>query len=129
MEVALTQLGNEGGQPYWSWYGFESREEWCACFVSWCADQCGYIEAGIIPKFAGCVDGVSWFQSQGLWQGRDYEPQPGDIIFYDWDNKGSSGPQDGLSDHVGIVLSFIVCTSVSLFWCSRYEKVLFSDFS
>lgn len=103
VEVALTQIGNEGGQPYWSWYGFESREEWCACFVSWCADQCGYIEAGIIPKFAGCVDGVSWFQSQGLWQGRDYEPQPGDIIFYDWDNKGSSGPQDGLSDHVGIV--------------------------
>lgn len=103
VEVALTQLGNEGGQPYWSWYGFESREEWCACFVSWCADQCGYIEAGIIPKFAGCVNGVSWFQSQGLWQGRDYEPQPGDIIFYDWDNKGSSGPQDGLSDHVGIV--------------------------
>lgn len=102
-EVALTQLGNEGGQPYWSWYGFDSREEWCACFVSWCADQCGYIEAGIIPKFAGCVDGVSWFQSQGLWQGRDYEPQPGDIIFYDWDNKGSSGPQDGQSDHVGIV--------------------------
>lgn len=103
VEVALTQIGNEGGQPYWSWYGFESREEWCACFVSWCADQCGYIEAGIIPKFAGCVDGVSWFQAQGLWQERDYEPQPGDIIFYDWDNKGSSGPQDGLSDHVGIV--------------------------
>ena len=104
VEVALTQIGNEGGQPYWSWYGFESREEWCACFVSWCADQCGYIEAGIIPKFAGCVDGVSWFKSQGLWQGRDYEPQPGDIIFFDWDSpNGSSGPQDGESDHVGIV--------------------------
>ena len=56
VEVALTQLGNEGGQPYWSWYGFEGRVEWCACFVSWCADQCGYIESGIIPKFAGCVD-------------------------------------------------------------------------
>ena len=57
VEVALTQLGNEGGQPYWSWYGFEGRVEWCACFVSWCADQCGYIESGIIQKFAGCVDG------------------------------------------------------------------------
>ena len=21
------------GQPYWSWYGFNSRVEWCACFV------------------------------------------------------------------------------------------------
>ena len=62
VEVALTQLGNEGGQPYWSWYGFEGRVEWCACFVSWCADQCGYIESGIIPKFAGCVDGANWFR-------------------------------------------------------------------
>lgn len=100
VEVALTQLGNEGGEPYWSWYGFDSRVEWCACYVSWCADQCGYIEAGIIPKFAGCVDGVSWFQSQGLWQSRDYEPQPGDIIFFDWDDENG---QDGSADHVGIV--------------------------
>lgn len=96
VEVALTQLGNEGGELYWSWYGFDSRVEWCACYVSWCADQCGYIESGIIPKFSGCVDGVSWFQSQGLWQGRDYEPQPGDIIFFDWDG-------DGSPDHVGLV--------------------------
>lgn len=25
VEVALTQLGNEGGQPFWSWYGFDGR--------------------------------------------------------------------------------------------------------
>lgn len=56
--VALSQLGNVGGQPYWSWYGFGSRVEWCACFVSWCANECGYIDAGVIPKFAGCgMDG------------------------------------------------------------------------
>ena len=36
-----------------------SRVEWCACFVSWCADQCGYIESGLVPKFAGCVDGAN----------------------------------------------------------------------
>ena len=41
--VALSQLGNIGGEPYWSWYGYEEREEWCAMFVSWVADQCGYI--------------------------------------------------------------------------------------
>ena len=35
VSVALSQLGNEGGQPYWSWYGFNSRVEWCACFVSY----------------------------------------------------------------------------------------------
>ena len=103
VEVALTQLGNEGGQPYWSWYGFDGRVEWCACFVSWCANECGYIDAGVIPKFAGCVWGVEWFRDRGLWQENSYEPRPGDIIFFDWDNKGSSGPQDGESDHVGIV--------------------------
>lgn len=101
--VALSQIGNIGGEPYWSWYGFNSRVEWCACFVSWCANECGYIDAGVIPKFAGCVWGVEWFKDRGLWQDNSYEPRPGDIIFFDWDNKGSSGPQDGESDHVGIV--------------------------
>ena len=96
VEVALTQLGNEGGQPYWSWYGFEGRVEWCACFVSWCADQCGYIESGIIPKFAGCVDGANWFKGNGQWQDRNYEPQAGNIVFFDWEG-------DGETDHVGIV--------------------------
>ena len=96
VEVALTQLGNQGGQPYWSWYGFNSRVEWCACFVSWCADQCGYIESGLVPKFAGCVDGANWFKSNGKWQDRTYEPKVGDIIFFDWEG-------DGTTDHVGIV--------------------------
>lgn len=101
--VALSQVGNAGGQLYWSWYGFDSRVEWCACFVSWCADQCGYIDSGVIPKFAGCVNGVQWFKGRGQWQDGSFEPSPGQIIFFDWDNKGSSGPQDGQSDHVGIV--------------------------
>jgi len=96
VEVALTQLGNEGGQPYWSWYGFGGRVEWCACFASWCADQCGYLESGIIPKFSLCSDGVNWFKGKGQWQDRNYEPQSGDIIFFDWGN-------DGSIDHVGIV--------------------------
>ncbi len=101
--VALSQLGNVGGQPYWSWYGFNSRVEWCACFVSWCANECGYLDAGVIPKTAGCISGSNWFKGRGLWQDNNYEPRPGDIIYFDWDNKGSSGPQDGLADHVGIV--------------------------
>ena len=96
VEVALTQLGNEGGQPYWSWYGFGGRVEWCACFASWCADQCGYLESGIIPKFSLCSDGVNWFKGKGQWQDKNYEPQAGDLIFFDW---GS----DGSIDHVGIV--------------------------
>lgn len=102
--VALSQIGNYGGAPYWSWYGFGSRVEWCACFVSWCANECGYIDNGIIPKFAGCILGVQWFRDRGQWMDNSAEPLPGMIIFFDWDNPGgSSGPQDGLADHVGIV--------------------------
>ena len=95
-EVALTQLGNEGGQPYWSWYGFDGRAEWCACFVSWCANECGYIDSGVIPKFAGCVNGVQWFKDRGQWQDNDFEPSAGQIIFFDWEC-------DGEVDHVGLV--------------------------
>ena len=102
--VALSQIGNVGGQPYWSWYGFSSRVEWCACFVSWCANECGYIDTGVIPKFAGCVTGSQWFKDRGLWQDNSYEPRPGDLIFFDWDDPGGySGSQDGVPDHVGIV--------------------------
>lgn len=98
--VALSQVGNVGGQPYWSWYGFNSRVEWCACFVSWCANECGYIDTGVIPKFAGCVNGVQWFKDRGQWLDGSAEPVPGMIIFFDW-AEGSG--QDGESDHVGIV--------------------------
>lgn len=94
--VALSQVGNVGGEPYWSWYGFNSRVEWCACFVSWCANECGYIDTGVIPKFAGCVNGVQWFKDRGQWLDGSAEPVPGMIIFFDWDS-------DGESDHVGIV--------------------------
>ena len=104
VQVALSQIGNVGGEPYWSWYGFSSRVEWCACFVSWCADQCGYIETGVCPKYAGCVNGVAWFKEHNQWVDGSETPSPGMIIFYDWDSpNGSSGPQDGLSDHTGIV--------------------------
>ena len=102
--VALTQIGNVGGDPYWSWYGFGSRVEWCACFVSWCANECGYIDKGGIPKYAGCVNGVQWFKDRGQWVDGSAEPAPSMVIFFDWDSPdGSSGPQDGLSDHTGIV--------------------------
>ncbi len=102
--VALSQVGNVGGQPYWSWYGFSSRVNWCAIFVSWCANECGYIDAGVVPKFAGCVQGSRWFKERGLWQDKSYTPNPGDVIFFDWNDPGGySGPQDGVPDHVGIV--------------------------
>ena len=80
VQVALSQVGNVGGQPYWSWYGFSYRVAWCACFVSWCADQCGYIDAGIVPKFSWCDTGIDWFKARGQWQDRSYLPEPGTII-------------------------------------------------
>ena len=94
--VAQTQIGNEGGLKYCEWYGYSYRVEWCAIFVSWCADQCGYLDAGILPKELNVIPYVEWFRERDQWQYMDYEPSPGDLIFYDWES-------DGLADHVGIV--------------------------
>lgn len=95
VELAKGQVGNVGGAPYWSWYGFDSRVAWCACFVSWCYGQAGLSE----PHFAACQSqGVPWFTSHGQWGARGYENiAPGDAIFFDWD-------LDGSADHVGIVI-------------------------
>ena len=123
---AESQLGVEGGEPYWSWYGFNERVEWCACFVCWVADQCGLLEGNSnedtqsdiedqaltnaklsIPKYSVCDDGINKFKEKGEWQDREtdgtlYIPKPGDIIFFDWIEK-DTGEQDGISDHTGIV--------------------------
>lgn len=96
--IAKSQLGNEGGEKFWSWWGFTERQEWCACFVSWCADQAGLIQKEAVPKFSVCTDGVAWFQAKGKWQSGGSVSTPGTIIFFDWDH-------DGASDHVGIVES------------------------
>ena len=95
VDLAKRQVGNVGGQPYWSWYGFNSRVEWCACFVSWCYGQMGLSE----PRFAACQSqGIPWFTSRGQWGARGYENiAPGDAIFFDWD-------LDGSADHVGLVI-------------------------
>ena len=96
VEVARAELGNKGGEKYWKWYGFSSRVDWCAIFCSWCADQCGYIESGTLPKFSVVGDGANWFKGRHRWAGRGYSPRPGDFIFFDYE-------QDGVLDHVGIV--------------------------
>ena len=109
VNVALSQLGNEGGETYWRWAGLESRCEWCALFVSWCADQTGLLAAGQVPYFSFCSDGMAWYQAKGAWIDRsevnasNYEDiiYPGMIIFFDWADR--AGRRDGVSDHVGIV--------------------------
>lgn len=96
VKVALTQIGNINGKPYWEWYGFNSRVEWCACFVSWCANEAGLLEKGVIPKFAYCPAGINWFKERNQWMNKGQTPEVGYIIFFDWE-------QDKISDHVGIV--------------------------
>ena len=94
--IAQSQIGNEGGETYWRWYGFEDHVDWCAIFVSWCADQAGLIKTDSLPKYAVCDDGIRWFIKQGKWYNRRIEPKAGMIIFFDWDD-------DGVSEHTGIV--------------------------
>lgn len=96
--VAQSQVGNVGGAPYWSWYGFSSRVEWCAIFVSWCAGQCGLLDSGAVSKFSGCGTGVNWFQSRSQWLPGSATPEPGMLIFFRW-----YGSDALIADHVGIV--------------------------
>ena len=95
VEIAKAQIGNIGGRKYWEWYGFESRVEWCACFVSWCAHQSGNLEV-TIPRFSGVEYGMNWYKERDKWCEKDYVALTGDVIFFDWDN-------DKNPDHVGIV--------------------------
>lgn len=96
--IAQSQVGNMGGAPYWSWYGFSSRVEWCAIFVSWCAGQCGLLDSGAIPRFSGVGTGVNWFQSRGQWLPGSATPEPGMLVFFKW-----YGSDALIADHVGIV--------------------------
>ncbi|MDD6482974.1 MAG: CHAP domain-containing protein [Clostridiales bacterium] len=78
---------------YGKWYGLNG-EYWCAIFVSWCANECGFIESGIIPKSASCIDVWNWFAEKGLAHlssDTSYEPKPGDLCLV------------GPGDHIGIV--------------------------
>ena len=76
-------------------------DAWCATFVSAMAIKCGL--TAILPTECGCEKMIELFKKLGSWQEDDaYVPQPGDVIFYDWDDSGS-GDNRGYSDHVGIV--------------------------
>ena len=98
-KVAARYIGNVGGDKFQKWGGLGTNTWWCACFVSYCADKCGYIKSGRCPKFMNCEKGVAWFKSHKAWKSRKTAPVPGDIIFYDWGG-------DGRADHVGIVESY-----------------------
>ena len=100
VSIAKSQIGTEGGEKYWKWYGFTEPVDWCACFVSWCASEAWLIEEGMVPKFSEVNEGILWFQEKDRWidasEELDFRPIPGILIFFDWE-------QDGMADHVGIV--------------------------
>lgn len=96
VQIAASQVGNVGGEKFWRWYGFSERVEWCAIFVSWVANQAGYIDKNVLPKFSVVDTGIDWFKATGTWRENDYIPKAGDIIFFDWEN-------DHKPNHVGIV--------------------------
>lgn len=99
LETAINEIGTFHGDKYWRWYGFEGRVEWCAIFVSWVADQVGYLNQEKIIKSANCLEMIYWLTEKGNYRkiSESYHPQPGDLIFFDW-NGGGTG-----KDHVGIV--------------------------
>lgn len=101
IDLALSQVGQQGGQPYWSYYGFSSRVEWCACFVHWCMNQCGiasYPTKEMTGNNAYCQSVANWFQSNGRWGDRNFtDLVAGDTIFFDWEG-------DGHTDHIGLVI-------------------------
>ena len=94
-KIAMTEVGNFDGTPYWNWCGYDFPIEWCAAFVSWCYGQAG-LKA---PVFVAVnSEGIPWFKERGQWADADYRDiAPGDCIFFDWEN-------DGRANHVGLVI-------------------------
>lgn len=85
-------IGGYEGHPGWNQY-----TPWCACFLSWAADQKKTSIDGDPPRFANVDDGMNAFQTQKKWRDSSATPIPGDYVFFDWD-RGSD------PDHVGAVL-------------------------
>lgn len=96
VRTAAGELGTEYGEKYWSWYGFDSRVDWCACFVSWCVNENADEYKNDMEPFCYVPSGVAWFESNDQWKKAGETPEAGDIIFFDWDCSG-------VADHVGIV--------------------------
>lgn len=82
-------------------YAVKYTDEWCATTVSAVAIKLGYTK--IIPTECSCTKMIELLKKIGAWQENDaYKPQPGDILFYDWDDTGKGDNKNG-PDHVGIV--------------------------
>ena len=84
-------IGGYERDPRWNQY-----TPWCACFLSWAADQKKASIDGNPPRFAKVDDGMKLFRDD-QWRDSGATPIPGDYVFFDWD-------RDSDPDHVGAVL-------------------------
>lgn len=99
LQIALKEVGyketpsGSNKTKYGEWFGLNSVP-WCGIFVSWCYSMAGnpLPKIGFSKGFAGCQTAVAYFKKSGQ---ITKTPQPGDIVFFDWNN-------DGKHDHTGI---------------------------
>ena len=90
ISVANAEIGNTETPPdsnktkYGKWFGFDGVP-WCGMFVSWCFAKAGYPlgNIGFTKGFAGCQTAVAYFKKHNKIV---TEPQPGDIVFFDFNN-------------------------------------------
>ena len=84
-------------------YAVQYSDEWCATFVSAISIALGYTD--IMPTECSCSKMIELYKAKGRWMENDsYVPSPGDIVMYDWQDKGT-GDNTGMPDHVGFVVS------------------------
>lgn len=89
-------------------YAVKYTDAWCATFVSATSIACGYTD--IMPTECGCGKMIELYQKLGRWEENDaYKPEPGDVVFYDWDDNGV-GDNKGAPEHVGIVEKVVSST-------------------
>ena len=100
VDVAVREIGYrenpDGSTKYGTWCGI-GNASWCHAFISWCANECGYIKDGTLPKTGACETGRQWFIHRDEYQPKgSYEPLPGDIVYF---RHGS----ETVSHHAGVV--------------------------
>ena len=109
VQTALSQYGtletpvNQVMYNDWLYGSHVSGEAypWCAAFVSWCADQNGFIAAGIVPRSASCAAYRDFYSARSLFHRADtgYVPKAGDFVLFSTANYPMG------SSHIGIVVS------------------------
>ena len=104
VETAENELNNADESKYLEMFGEGEGALWCSEFVSWCAKKSGYVDAGIIPKFAGADEGAKWFIDNNRFQDRSYTPKAGDILFTGGDSATHTALVTGVKDNKVLVI-------------------------